>query len=417
MDFINSIGGWIFLLVGLAISIALHEIGHMWPAKKFGVKVTKYMVGFGPTLFSRQRGDTEYGIKLIPLGGYIQMVGMLPPTQPANAKKNLWQRLTRGAQPTEKIVIADEDKGKTFYELAPWKKLIIMFGGPFANLLIAAVLAVVLFSGFGAYERTSTVKDVLSCIPSASNPDCEDPIPASPSSKAGLLPGDKILSFAGKPIDNWSDVEAELKNSVGKTVSLIVERSDLVLTLSIEPVLLTTPEESRPYLGVYLETERTPKDASYALAQVGTMLSDTASMIIQLPLQAGAALTEIAPGSERSENGAISIVGLGQFSGQIASNDQISFEDKMLSQLGLLMSLNVALFVFNMVPLVPLDGGHIAGAVYESIKRGVFRVRGKKWVRPVDTSQMMPIAYFVASLLIVLTIVLVLRDILNPLSM
>jgi membrane-associated protease RseP (regulator of RpoE activity) len=417
MDFINSIGGWIFLLVGLAISIALHEIGHMWPAKKFGVKVTKYMVGFGPTLFSRQRGDTEYGIKLIPLGGYIQMVGMLPPTQPADAKKNLWQRLTKGAQPTEQIVIAEEDKGKTFYELAPWKKLIIMFGGPFANLVIAAVLAVVLFSGFGAYERTSTVKDVLSCVPSAANPDCEDPNPASPSSKAGLLPGDKILSFAGTPVDNWFDVEAELKNSVGKTVSLVVERSDLVLTLSIEPVLLTTPEESRPYLGVYLETERTPKDAGYALAQVGTMLSDTASMIIQLPLQAGAALTEIAPGSERSENGAISIVGLGQFSGQIASNDQISFEDKMLSQLGLLMSLNVALFVFNMVPLVPLDGGHIAGAVYESIKRGVFRVRGKKWVRPVDTSQMMPIAYFVASLLIVLTIVLVLRDILNPLSM
>jgi membrane-associated protease RseP (regulator of RpoE activity) len=417
MDFINNIGGWVFLLIGLAISIALHEIGHLWPAKKFGVKVTKYMVGFGPTLFSRKRGDTEYGIKLIPLGGYIQMVGMLPPTQEATVKKNWWQRLTSGAQPTEQIVIAEEDKGKTFYELAPWKKLIIMFGGPFANLLIAAVLAVVLFSGFGAYERTSTVKDVLSCVPSQSNQDCADPNPASPSSKAGLLPGDKILSFSGKPVENWSDVEAELKNSVGKTVSLVVERSGVELTLSIEPVLLKEGESSRPYLGVYLETVRAPKDAIYALGQVGVMLSDTASMIIQLPLQAGAALTEIAPGSERSENGAISIVGLGQFSGQIASNDQISFEDKMLSQLGLLMSLNVALFVFNMVPLVPLDGGHIAGAVYESIKRGVFRVRGKKWVRPVDTSQMMPIAYFVASLLIVLTIVLVLRDILNPLSM
>ena len=417
MDFINNIGGWVFLLIGLAISIALHEIGHLWPAKKFGVKVTKYMVGFGPTLFSRKRGDTEYGIKLIPLGGYIQMVGMLPPTQETTAKKNWWQRLTSGAQPTEQILIAEEDKGKTFYELAPWKKLIIMFGGPFANLLIAAVLAVVLFSGFGAYERTSTVKDVLSCVPSQSNQDCADPNPASPSSKAGLLPGDKILSFSGKSVENWSDVEAELKNSVGKTVSLVVERSGVELTLSIEPVLLKEGESSRPYLGVYLETVRAPKDAIYALGQVGVMLSDTASMIIQLPLQAGAALTEIAPGSERSENGAISIVGLGQFSGQIASNDQISFEDKMLSQLGLLMSLNVALFVFNMVPLVPLDGGHIAGAVYESIKRGVFRVRGKKWVRPVDTSQMMPIAYFVASLLIVLTIVLVLRDILNPLSM
>jgi membrane-associated protease RseP (regulator of RpoE activity) len=417
MDFINNIGGWVFLLIGLAISIALHEIGHMWPAKKFGVKVTKYMVGFGPTLFSRKRGDTEYGIKLIPLGGYIQMVGMLPPTQETTAKKNWWQRLTSGAQPTEQIVVAEEDKGKTFYELAPWKKLIIMFGGPFANLLIATVLAVVLFSGFGAYERTSTVKDVLSCVPSQSNQDCADPNPASPSSKAGLLPGDKILSFSGKSVENWSDVEAELKNSVGKTVSLVVERYGVELTLSIEPVLLKEGESSRPYLGVYLETVRAPRDAIYALGQVGVMLSDTASMIIQLPLQAGAALTEIAPGSERSENGAISIVGLGQFSGQIASNDQISFEDKMLSQIGLLMSLNVALFVFNMLPLVPLDGGHIAGAVYESIKRGVFRVRGKKWVRPVDTSQMMPIAYFVASLLIVLTIVLVLRDILNPLSM
>jgi len=417
MDLINNIGGWVFLLIGLAVSIALHEIGHMWPAKKFGVKVTKYMVGFGPTLFSRKRGDTEYGFKLIPLGGYIQMVGMLPPTQSAESKKNWWQRLTSGAQPTEQIVIPEEDQGKTFYELAPWKKLIIMFGGPFANLLIAAVLALVLFSGFGAYERTSTVKDVLSCIPSASNDDCADPNPPSPSSKAGLLPGDKILSFSGKPVERWSDVEAELAQSVGKTVQLVVQRSGVDINLSIEPVLLKEGGSSRPYLGVYLETVRTPKDATYALSQVGTMMAETANMIIQLPLQAGAALSEIAPGSERSENGAISIIGLGQFSGQIASNDQISFEDKMLSQLGLLMSLNVALFVFNMVPLVPLDGGHIAGAVYESIKRGVFKVRGKKWVRPVDTTQMMPIAYFVATLLIVLTIVLVLRDILNPLSM
>lgn len=417
MEFINNIGGWVFLLIGLAISIALHEIGHMWPAKKFGVKVTKYMVGFGPTLFSRKRGDTEYGIKLIPLGGYIQMVGMLPPTQAADAKKNWWQRLTAGAQPNEQIVIAKEDEGKTFYQLAPWKKLIIMFGGPFANLLIAAVLAVVLFAGFGAYERTSTVKDVLSCVPSESNKDCADPNPVSPSSKAGLLPGDKILGFAGQPVEYWSDVESQLKDSVGKSVPMVVERNGVQVNLTIEPTELTTSGMSRPYLGVYLEVKRVPQSVGAALGQVGVMMSDTAAMIIQLPLQAGAAITEIAPGSERNENGAISIIGLGQFSGQIASDASISFEDKMLSQLGLLMSLNVALFVFNMVPLVPLDGGHIAGAIYESIKRGVFRVRGKKWVRPVDTSQMMPIAYFVASLLIVLTIVLVLRDILNPLSL
>jgi membrane-associated protease RseP (regulator of RpoE activity) len=417
MDFINNISGWLFLLLGLAVSIALHEIGHLLPAKKFGVKVTKYMVGFGPTLFSRKRGDTEYGIKAIPLGGYIQMVGMLPPSQPESNKRNLWQKLTSGAQPPVQIKIAPEDEGKTFYELAPWKKLIIMFGGPFANLLIALVLALVLFSGFGTYERTSTVRDIVSCVPSDTNPNCAEAIPASPSSKAGLRAGDKIVSFDGQAVKRWVDVEAKLAQSVCRTVQLVIERSGVQQTLSIDPVLMSVDGTAKPYLGVYLETERIQQTPLVAINQLGSMMAATGAMIVQLPLQAGQALSELAPGSSRSQEGAISIIGLGQYSGQIASNADISFEDKMLSQLALLMSLNIALFVFNMVPLVPLDGGHIAGAIYEWGKRGIWRIRGKKWERPVDTGQMMPIAYFVAVLLIVLTVVLVLRDILNPMSL
>lgn len=416
MDFINSISGWLFLLLGLAVSIALHEIGHLLPAKKFGVKVTKYMVGFGPTLVSRKRGDTEYGIKTIPLGGYIQMIGMVPPAQEPTAKKNLWQKLTASVQPTEQLEIAPEDQDKTFYQLAPWKKLIIMFGGPFANLLIAVVLALVLFSGFGTYERTSTVRDIVSCVPSDENPNCSEAMPASPSNKAGLMAGDKIVRFDGEPVKLWSDVETKLQQSVGRTVQMVVERFGSQLTLSIDPALMTIDGSSKPYLGVYLEAERVQQSPAVAMNQLGSMLVATGNMIVQLPLQAGQAINELAPGSPRSEEGAISIVGLGQYSGQIASNSDISFEDKILSQLGLLMSLNVALFVFNMVPLVPLDGGHIAGAIYESIKRGIWRIRRKKWDRPVDTGQMMPLAYFVAVFLIALTIVLVLRDILNPVS-
>lgn len=417
MDFINNISGWLFLIIGLAISIALHEIGHLLPAKKFGVKVTKYMVGFGPTLFSRKRGDTEYGIKAIPLGGYIQMVGMIPPSQPAGAKRNFWQKLTARAQPADEIQIAPEDQGKTFYELAPWKKLIIMFGGPFANLLIALVLTLVLFSGFGTYERTSTVRDTVACVPSDSNPNCDVETPLSPSSKAGLRAGDKIVKFNGVEIKTWADVESQLQQTVGKSVELVVERSGVKTTLFIEPTMLTLDGSSKPYLGVFLETARMQQSPVAAVSTLGEMLGQTGGMILQLPLQAGAALGELVPGSHRSSEGAISIIGLGQYSGQIAANSEISFEDKMLTQLGLLMSLNVALFVFNMVPLVPLDGGHIAGAVYEVFKRGIWRIRGKKWDRPVDTGQMMPIAYFVAVLMIVLTVVLVLRDILNPMSL
>lgn len=417
MNFLNTISGWLFLLLGLAVSIALHEIGHLWPAKKFGVKVTKYMVGFGPTLFSRKRGDTEYGIKAIPLGGYIQMVGMVTPSAALGTKKNLWQRLTASAQPQERVEIDPADKGKTFYELAPWKKLIIMFGGPFANLLIALVLSILLFSGFGVYERTTTLQDVVACVPSDANPKCDAIGTISPAAKAGLEAGDKLLSFNGQQVARWADVDVLLKDSVDKTIELRVLRAGEEKLLSIEPVLMTLGGMTKPYLGVYLEAERFQQSPVAAVNQLGSMMAETAIMIIQLPIQAASAFSEIAPGSARNQNGAISIIGLGQYSGQIASNDAISFEDKMQSQLGLLMSLNVALFVFNMVPLVPLDGGHIAGATYEWVKRGLWRIRGKKLDRPVDTGQMMPIAYFVAVLLLVLTVVLVLRDIINPLSL
>ena len=180
--------------------------------------------------------------------------------------------------------------------------------------------------------------------------------------------------------------------------------------------MLNMGDTHRPYLGVRLEAIRVQQNPVQAMTQLGTMLTGTAQLIVQLPAQAISAVSEIAPGSPRNVDGAISIVGLGQFSGELASNQDLSMEDKILSELAMLMSLNVALFVFNMIPLVPLDGGHIAGAAYESIKRRVWKLRGKKWERPVDTGQMTPVAYFVAVLLLALTVVLVIRDIVNPLQ-
>ncbi len=170
MDFINSIAGWLLLLLGLAISIGLHELGHLLPAKLFGVKVTKYMIGFGPTLFSRKRGETEYGVKAIPLGGYIQMVGMLPPGDVVE-KASSWRKAASTIRNSEQLDEADHQRA--FYKLAPWKKLIIMFGGPFANLLIAFVIAIALFSGYGPVDRTNQVREVVACIPTLENPNCD----------------------------------------------------------------------------------------------------------------------------------------------------------------------------------------------------------------------------------------------------
>jgi len=408
MTFLNSISGWVILLLGLAISIGLHEIGHLWPAKKFGVKVTKYMIGFGPTLFSRKRGDTEYGIKAIPLGGYIQMIGMLPPS---SAFKNASFR-----RATSEEVIAPEDADKTFYRLAPWKKLIIMFGGPFANLLIALVLSIVLLSGFGQYGRTTSIQGVVQCVPTEANPNCDQVGEPSPSATAGLKAEDQIVEINGKRVKLWSEVESIMSANVNKDIPITVLRSGIEQDLTIKPVEMTLGGVTKVYLGVYLKVEKFKLSPVAAVQELGTMLGSTAQMIVQLPVQAISAVAEINPNVERDQNGAISIVGLGQFSGDIASNSEISLEDKFASQLGLLMSLNVALFVFNMIPLVPLDGGHIAAGLYEWAKRGIWRLRGKKLEQPVDTSKMMPVAFFVAGLLLLLSVVLIVRDIVNPLQ-
>jgi membrane-associated protease RseP (regulator of RpoE activity) len=407
MTFLNSISGWLVLLLGLALSIGLHEIGHLWPAKRFGVKVTKYMIGFGPTLFSRKRGDTEYGIKAIPLGGYIQMIGMIPPS---SAFKNTSFRKIGNEE-----AIAAEDEGKTFYRLAPWKKLIIMFGGPFANLVIALVLALVLFCGFGTYTRTTTINQIVACVPTSANPNCDQVGDPSPAALAGLKPGDQILSISGKDVKLWSDVEPILRTNLNSETTVTVLRDGKVQSFIITPVNMTLNGASRPYLGVYLKVQRLQASPIGAVTELGSMLQSTASLIVQLPIQAVSAIGELNPNTPRDMNGAISIIGLGQYSGDIAANSQITLEDKIATQLGLIMSLNVALFVFNMIPLVPLDGGHIAAGVYEWVKRGIWKLRGKKLDQPVDTSKMMPVAYFVATLLLALSVVLILRDIVNPL--
>jgi len=414
MDLINAISGWLLLLLGLAISIGLHELGHLLPAKIFGVKVTKYMIGFGPTLFSRKRGETEYGIKAIPLGGYIQMVGMIPP-EVESTKTSRWRKMVSTMRSVDQI--AEEDKDRAFYLLKPWQKLIVMFGGPFANLLIAAVLTMFLFVGFGAYDRTNEIRETISCVPTLENPKCDLVGEPSPSSITGLKQGDKIVRLEGKTITRWSEVEPIIKGKAGQSLNITIDRNGSLIETTIAPKLITDGNGSREYLGVFLETKRFPQTPIEAIGTLGMMLDQTAQMIIQLPVQAVNSVFEIAPGAERDMNGAISIVGLGQFSGTLVSSSELSLEDKVLSQLGLMLSLNVALFVFNMLPLVPLDGGHIAGALYESIKRGIWRLRGKKLEKPVDTAMMMPVAYVVAALLLALTVVLILRDIVNPLQL
>ena len=167
-----ALGVLIFAL-GLLISIALHEVGHLVPAKKFGVKVTQYMVGFGPTLWSRKRGDTEYGVKAVPLGGYIRMIGMVPP-RPDGSRSRWPRRMATAVEEFRAVSRAEvkpEDSAREFYRLTPGKKMIVMLGGPTMNLVIYIVLTILLLSVLGQKNPTTTVDSITKCVVPANSAD------------------------------------------------------------------------------------------------------------------------------------------------------------------------------------------------------------------------------------------------------
>lgn len=183
--------GFAVVLVGVAISIALHELGHLIPAKLFRVKVTKYMIGFGPTLFSRKRGETEYGIKALPLGGYISMAGMFPPATTAEGK-SAERGFFRGLIQEARDASADPNVEETrvFYKLAVWKRIIIMLGGPVMNLLLATVFFIVLLCGMGISVPSTTVGSVSQCVIPASDSTrttCTATDPKAPAAAAGYI--------------------------------------------------------------------------------------------------------------------------------------------------------------------------------------------------------------------------------------
>lgn len=428
------VGGIVFVAIGIGISIGLHELGHLWPAKKFGIKVPTYAIGFGPTLFKVTRGETTYAIKLIPLGGYITMIGMYPPSknqEPADIKRSFFADMIFSARNAHSEHVTAADKNRMFYQLPVWKRMIIMFGGPFMNLVLGTVLMIVVLSGFGTPQLSTKVAEVSQCV-SVSVEECVPGVDASaPALAAGIKPGDTLVSINGKPISSTTDLSGNLVTGQSAQIELL--RDGETLTVSVTPVeaLRIKADENgnaavdadgepvmemRPVIGVLFGTERQPQSILSSLERSAWSVGQVGQMIMTLPQQ----LTEVAistfTGEERNPNGAVSVVGIAQISGTVASADQATFIDKFSTGLLILASLNFALFGFNMLPLLPLDGGHIAGGVYETLKRGLYRVLRKPAPGPADTALLMPVTWFVFILLMAMSALLIIADLVNPIS-
>jgi membrane-associated protease RseP (regulator of RpoE activity) len=431
--------GVLFVAVGIAVSIALHEIGHLLPAKLFNVRVTKYMIGFGPTIWSKRKGETEYGFKAIPAGGFVSMIGMYPPNSTDGSVRpsstGMFQTLATEARSLAHEEVGPGDEHRVFYRLPVWKKIIIMLGGPFMNLLIGVVLTGVLLMGFGTPQPTTTIADVSACQVRYGDPAPTDlsTCAKTPAAAAGLKPGDVITGFDGKQVTDWNQLTTWIRASAGKQVPITIKRGDAVLTKTITPVLTARPVLDQNgqavldakgaavttpvgFVGVGSTSAMVPQPAAAVLPAVGDSIAKISGVVFHLPQKVVAVGQAAFSSAPRDPNGPISVVGVGRVAGEVAAMDQVPLSARIATLVGLVGGVNLALCIFNLIPLLPLDGGHVAGALYEAGRRRVAKLFGRKDPGPFDIAKLLPVTYVVASLLMVMGALLMYADIVKPIN-
>lgn len=423
--------GVVAFIIGVAISIGLHELGHMYPAKKFGIKVTQFFVGFGNTVWSVKRGETEYGIKSIPLGGYVKLVGMLPPAKDADPHEvrktntGLFTQLISDARTAEYEHVEDEDLDRLFYRKPWWQKLIVMAGGPTVNILIAIVLFTIVFMGFGALQPSTTVQTVSDCAISDAEAGrtCTPEDPVTPAKKAGLLPGDTITSFNGTKVTSWDQVTRLIRANGSREADIGFERDGRQREVSVATSVLARADVDDPtktvnvgFLGVAPTQSYVRQGPGYVVSTMGTYVKGTAEAIAHLPARM-VDVTKAAFGADRDPEGPISVVGASRVAGEMVTVNDPTWSERVQRVLVLLAGLNLFLALFNFIPLLPLDGGHIAGALYEAVRRGIAKLRGLPDPGYVDVAKMLPVAYAVGALLMLMSVILIYADIVNPVKL
>lgn len=426
-----SLGVLIFVLA-MVISIALHEMGHMVWAKRFGGKVTQFFVGFGNTVWSRRVGETEYGLKSIPLGGFVKIIGMLPPDKQGHLRQSntgLFTQLISDARSAEWELIGPEDEPRLFYKMPWWKKVIVMAAGPTVNILIALFIFLGVFSTYGnpGDVRVLPVVDSLSAcvVPyEESGRECAPGDPVSPAARAGLEKGDEIVSFNGAEVTSWEQLSGLIRANDDGEAAIGVVRDGEELTLHTNTLVTARPNGADAenltevgFLGVSPTTELGSGGLLYTLDQMGEMTVRTVESLATLPAKVVDVGQAVIGLEERDPEGPMSVVGGGRLAGETTAHEAFPVKDKAVFLLMLIAGFNFFIGMFNFVPLLPLDGGHIAGALWEAIRRGW----AKLWRKPdpghVDVAKLLPIAYVVAGAFLIMSVVLIVGDLVVPIRL
>jgi membrane-associated protease RseP (regulator of RpoE activity) len=373
-------------VISVIVVIMFHEFGHFATAKAFGMKAEKFFLGFGPTLWSVRKGETEYGVKAIPAGGFVKITGM-----------------------SRYEEIDPADAGRTFHEKPAWQRAIVLSAGSFTHFVVAFALlwGALAFIGLSTSSGTNVV-DVVSTD--------------SPAEVAGLQQGDVIVAVDGQATPDFEAVRAAVTERGGETVPVVVERGGSRVELDVA-IADQTPDGTRTgFLGVGPEvivSDPEPLPAGEAIREVvagdlslWNLTRETMLGLVRALSPAGISswLGSLDDEGPRSAEGPISLVGIGQ------AVNALGNQGDLFAILVILASLNVVLGVLNMLPLPPLDGGHLAVLVAEESVNGVRRLRGREGRWTLDPAKLMPVALAVILFFVVLSLTALYVDIVRPAS-
>ena len=397
---VGYFGGVALFALGIMVTIALHEWGHMRSALACGMKVRRFYVGFGPTVVKWNRKGIEYGFKAVPLGGFCDIAGMTAMDE------------------------IDEDERPYAMVYKPWwQRIFVLSGGVLMNILVGLVVlyAVAVTAGLPDPDAdyTPTVAKTA-CVP-ASQIDAQtlsDCTGAGPAAEARIWKGDRITAVNGEAVASFVDLRAKLYEMPGQTADLTVERGTEVLHIDVPVTSVTRLNQAGETvtvgaIGVTSEPVDVmrsygPLDGIGATVRFsGSMLSATLQGLASFPGKIPGVVASIF-GAERDQEGPMSVVGASRVGGELVERSQWTMFLMMLA------SLNFFLALFNLVPLPPLDGGHIAVVIYEKIRDFIRGLRGIAPGQPADYTKLMPITYVMSAVLLGIGAIVIIADVVNP---
>ena len=375
--------GIVAFVVALLLSVMVHEFGHYITARKYGMWVSEFFVGFGKRIWSVQRGETEFGIKAIPAGGYCKIEGMSPSDE-----------------------LPEGQADRAFYKASSAKKLVVLGAGSFLHFVLGFVLLFSLFAGIGTNQVLPVINEV---------------VPNSAAEAAGILPGDEVVSINGKRVTEWyKDVEV-IRESQGAELTLVLSRNGEEIVVTAAARLTDIDGTKRYVLGIVNDVGLKRSGLFVSLKNSATVtqgfLTESVKSLGKLPEKIPALWGATVRGEERDANGLVGVVGVARVSGEAVGSDKLTPMERLATFVLIVASLNIFVGVFNLLPILPLDGGHMAVAIADSIRAFFARLRGRPRPAPIDVTVLTPITMVVFVVLATLTLLLLVADVINPVTL